>query len=81
MSDIAATMPAMASVILTVRIDDDALKVLEWHARMQRFPLRSWIREYLEAEAERISSEFDLPVVPQEPVLGKFAPMKLKGSR
>lgn len=43
------------SKVISVRIDHDALAVLEWEARESGVPLRTTIRGLLEERAESIS--------------------------
>jgi len=53
-----------ASVVLATRCHPGALQVLEWHARFTGIPLRTWIREMLEARAEEITDEYGLEDLP-----------------
>ena len=50
------------SVVITVRVDPRALNVLEWHAAFTSSPLRTWMRDMLEARAEQITHEFGLDI-------------------
>lgn len=61
---------------ITVRIDPQALAVLEWDARLSGVKLRARLRDMLEAEAEAISVERNLPDVepPTAPAIGLFVP-------
>jgi hypothetical protein len=48
----------LKSRVISVRIDHGALEVLEWEAARTGIPLRSTIRDELEAKAEEISSRY-----------------------
>ena len=67
-----------ASTVFSVRIDPQALAVLEWQARITGYPLRARLRDELEAQAEEISKRYDLPADgPPEPTpAGTFQPQK-----
>jgi hypothetical protein len=46
------------SKVITVRIDHDALAVLEWEARYTGIPMRSTIRAILQERAEAVSAQY-----------------------
>ena len=48
------------SVTTSIRIDREALAVLEWWAGLKGFHLRQWIREDLQERAEKIAIEHNL---------------------
>lgn len=49
---------------ISTRIDHGAVEVLEWKARLDGIPLRTKIRDDLEAQAEAIALEYNLPFGP-----------------
>jgi len=49
---------------ISTRIDHGAVEVLEWKAKLDGIPLRTRIRDDLEAQAEAIALEYNLPFGP-----------------
>jgi hypothetical protein len=62
------------SVTMTVRIDRQALEVLEYHARLTGVKLRARLRDQLEAEAEDVSRMLKLDGAVPEPAVGRWIP-------
>ena len=54
------------SITTSIRIDPDALAVLEWKANLDGIPLRSTLRNELETRAAQISAQYNLPPKPAD---------------
>lgn len=48
------------SQIISLRVDRQALAVLQWHASMTGVPLRTFIRQYLEQTATELTERYNL---------------------
>lgn len=48
------------SQIISLRVDRQALAVLQWHATLTGVPLRTFIRQYLEQTAVELTEQYDL---------------------
>lgn len=48
------------SQIISLRVDRNALAVLNWHASLTGVPMRTMLRKFMEGRAEDITAEFNL---------------------